>query len=193
MAQLEFGVPYLARAASLAQWSVSAETYGTPAAMQYLNTFQGKKLRASDRLPVGGANEHLLSVVEGAELTVKNAGIDLPILRIIQNINDTLSGSGDAAVRTFDFEGGDDDPYFGFIVALPIQGGSELHIGYRRCKVMEGGLDMNAEPNAKYTIPEMKIEAARLRLSDGTVKGLLRWKHYAVETAVSTNFNTWFA
>lgn len=189
--EMLFNRPILSVDYKVAAWNDNTEQYGTPVTSKALQSTEIEPVMATDEGRVGGAIEHLLSIIEGCELTLSELGFDVATMAVMTNMTHSLSGSGESGRRTLTIPTGKNFPYFGLIVRIELDGGGQLHVSFPRCKAMSH-FAIEAAESGEFSVPEVEITAARLRLSSGTLKNAIGMDFYAVETAISSDFNTWF-
>lgn len=189
--EMLFNRPILALDYKVAAWNDNTEQYGTPVASKALQSCEMEPIMATDEGRVGGAVEHLLAIMEGCEITLSELGFDIASMAIMTPMTHSLSGSGSGGRRTLTIPTGSNFPYFGLVARIALDGGGQLHLGFPRCKAMSH-FTIEAAESGEFSVPEIEVSAARLRLSSGTLKNCVTMDFYAVETAIATDFNTWF-
>lgn len=189
--EMLFNRPILALDYKVAAWTDATEQYGTPVVSKALQSVEMEPIMATDEGRVGGAVEHSLAIIEGFELTLSELGFDIATMAIMTPMTHALSGSGVSGRRTLTIPTGSNFPYFGMIARIALDGGGQLHVGFPRCKVMNH-FAIDAAESGEFSIPEIEITAARLRLSDDSTKNAVVMDFFAQETAISSDFNVWF-
>lgn len=181
--------PYSVRAMSVATWNPLTEQWGTPVSVTNLQTINLGPEHDTDLLKILGANEDALSVLTHLTLQATFGGIDWATMAIMAGMSDASSGG---AVHINDYEGGGEGlPFFGGVLALPLQGSGDFHIYVPKCQLSTYP-PLDIEQN-KFALPQIDITALRLRLADNTVYKIARHKVYNSVTTLPANFNTAFA
>jgi hypothetical protein len=192
MALLEHYRPYGIRAAKVAAWDASAETWGTPVVVRNLQSITIKPVMDNDKMRIYGADEHALAIIVAEELEMEFGGIDSEADEIMTGRTATDSGSGASETRRRKTEGGEDLPYFGMAVQIAVDGGGDIHVYFPRVKLKSLlGIEMAKEN--KFAIPKVTADVLRLRLDDGTTMYPVRDEvEHKVATALTSDFNTAF-
>jgi len=188
---LERTYPYSVRAASVAAFNRTTESYGTPVATTNIQSASFDPEHDTDSIRELGRRTRMLSVPMGATMTLTFAGFDWDSLAIMTGISSTDSGSGASAERDNKLVGGGSGlPYFGLILAMPADEGQEVHLHLPWVK-LEKAPPLDPEQN-QFAIPEIDAMIGVLVLNDGTAFEIVNYKVYGQETTIPTDFDTAF-
>jgi hypothetical protein len=181
--------PYSVRAMSVATWSFTSETWGTPSSVTNIQTVTFGPEHDTDMLKILGANEASLAILTHAVLGASFGGIDWDTMAIMAGMADESSG---ASPHINDLVGGGSGlPYFGAAFAIAMENGADFHVYAPLCQLTSYP-PLDFEQN-QFARPQIDINALRLRLADNSVYAVMRWKTFNTETALPTNFNSDFA
>lgn len=181
-------VPYLCRAMSVASFSVSTETYGSPESVANVQGVSIEPVHDTDELKILGAVEENLSVLTSMDMSVSFGGFDWTSLAIMAGTDNESSGQ---TLNINEDEGGTNMPYFGAALAFPLQGGREMHVYVPKCQ-LQSRIPIDVSEQNQFSIAEIDIKAMRMRLSDGTVLPIRKTMEYDTTTELPSNFNTAF-
>lgn len=141
----EFGeVSYTLTNCTIAAYSITGNTYSTPADLAIGQTVEIEPDSDNDELRSYGVKARILSVVTGAKVKVGMGGVDISILAIMGGISNYTSGLTPNQMRRSLFPaGGAGLPYFGLIGLMATDDGGAMAVGLQAVK-------LNSYP--KYTL-----------------------------------------
>lgn len=194
MADLLFNRPFLAESLAVAAYNDTTQVFGTPVPSLALQGCEIEPEFDTDSKKVGGATEHMLAVMTGGTVKFSNVGYDLALLAVATNLAHSSSGSGTGQVRTADIDAGENYPYVGAMFKMPLDGGGSVIVGFPRAKIMKA-LSAKISESSEFAVSDMEMMFARLRKADNTLLTCIRYKFYAVDTALpatANDFNAFF-
>lgn len=180
-------IPYSVRAMSVATWSFTTETYGTPVSVANLQMTGLDPQHDTDLLKILGAHERGLSVQTDLTLNMSFGGLHWASLAVMTGLTD--ASSGDIKHR-LSFNGGLNLGYFGAVLALPLDDGGDMHIYLPLCQLTKN-LPLDFEQN-QFSRPEVEIKAMRLRLADDSTYPIWDVLVYDDVEALPTDFSVAF-
>lgn len=183
--------PYSIRAASVASFNRTTESYGTPVSAQNLQSAAFESENDTDSVKELGRTTRMLSIPIGGSIALTTAGFDWSSLAVMTGMSNTSSGSGTGEERTNEVDGGGSGlPYFGMILAMPADEGQEMHLYLPWCK-LEQVPPVDPQQN-QFAVPEINAMIGTLVLADGTDFPIVTYKVYAEETTIPTDFDAAF-
>lgn len=186
-----YALPYSVSAAKVAAWSFATYQYGTPVALNYLQSITMEPQHDTDQLMNMGAVERMLSVLKSVAVGLKMGGLDWTGLAVMTGMANSDSGSGANEELRNEMEGGGAGlPYFGAALQMDTDDGSLLHLYVRLIK-LDSYPAIAPEMN-KFMIPELKGTAGRLRLASGSTLKIATILTRPAGTALPSDFNTAF-
>lgn len=186
---MDFLRPFQVKGGAVAAWASATETFGTVVSFSNISAATFSPQHAEDKMNLLGADEHLLSVMEGMEVTLSLGGYDLPSLEVMTGVSITDSGTTPSRQREFDFPMGTNFPYFGCWLKFGVDEGYEFHLGIPRMKI-KAFPELKFDQN-KFAVADVAAGVARLRLTDDTLV-YPKLIVYETATALPTNFTTSF-
>lgn len=191
MTDFQNTISYSIDSMDVAALDITANSYGTPASMLWVQGFEPDSQIADDDLMNRGALERSLSVLTHYEGTIMGAGLQAAILAILQGSSNSLSGTTPNQVRLIDINGGTNAPYWGCIAHLPIDQSGVLLWGFAMCQLsnrLSGSMEQN-----QFVVPELEFRALRYRNTDGTTTlPIAKLKVYETDPGAITDFDAWF-
>lgn len=133
----EFGeVSYTLSDLLVAAYSISGDTFSTPASMASGQTLEVESDADTDQLKGYGVTTRLLTVVRGSKLKFAAGGVDTSVMAIIGGVANYTSGlTPNQKRRTRQPAGGGGLPYFGTIGTAPTDDGGLMALGLYACKL----------------------------------------------------------
>lgn len=184
----DISLPYSVRAMKVAVWNFGTEQYGTPVSVQNIQSCKADSETDTDVLKVRGRNIRGLAVPVGDKITLGFGGLHWPSLSIINGRTDESSGS--TLLHRHHGKGGINLPYWGTILAFPLEDGGDFHLYYPLCQLTKR-IPLSVEQN-KFVLPEIEANVLNLELADGTEFDMYDYRVYNAETALPSDFNTAF-
>lgn len=166
-------------------------TFGTPGALEYVQSFSYDPLVDEDTIKAQGGNREKLTVIIGAESTLEEASLKATAVDIITGYTSSESGTTPNRVRTVDGEGaGSGKPYVGVVIVIATTNNGRLVYGFPRSMV-KGDPQFQAGQN-EFRTGEFGFEHLLT-----TINKYMRMKRYesasdVPDFSVAANWDTYF-
>lgn len=170
--------------------ALTGSTYGTPARVEYVQSFSFEFESDEDTIKAYGLNVETLSIPIGGTGTIAEASLSWGAMAVMTGNSESSSGSTPNGVKQIDMlAGGAGLPYFGVIASYAAVEGNAL-IGFPKCKLV--------------SLPAFTVEQNQFRASDmgikmvapsAVIRKLMRLKKNETAATVPTSsgdFGTFF-